>query len=150
MATMSRGFNATEYSVSKRASFSWRGSLIGLPPASVKSWYAGSGAVSTRLLSLFHEPLNLLRAHSHRGADEFAPRTVHLHSRYRRDPKLFRHRRLPIEDVDLHKSDVGVVGRHLLQVWRQRAARAAPIGIEIDHCHLAAHQMVLQFDLGVA
>src|SRR6266571_7986006 len=85
--------------------------------------------------------LNLFGVGADNGADELAAAIVNVNLWNRVDVVLLRHRRVPIDDVDLAQRNLRIGLRHLLQAWRELFARAAPVRIKIDNSHAAECEM---------
>src|SRR6266404_5753198 len=75
------------------------------------------------------------------GANETAAAIVNVNLRDRVDVVLPRHRRVPIDDVDLAQRNLRIGSCHLLQAWRDLSTRAAPVRIKINNRYVAECQM---------
>jgi len=76
-------------------------------------------------------------------ADEDAGGVVDLHVGKGGDAELPDHRRLPIDDVDLANRDVGPPRRQAPELRIERAARRAPVGVEIENRVLSRDELLL-------
>ena len=85
--------------------------------------------------------LDLLDVGTDDGADETPAAIVNVNLRNRVNVVLLRHRRVPIDDVDLAQRNLRIGSCHLLQAWRELFTRAAPVRIKIDDCHVAEREM---------
>src|SRR5260370_15085126 len=80
--------------------------------------------------------LNLFGVGADNGADEKAPTIVNVNLWNRVDIELLRHRRVPIDDVDLAQRTIGIGAFHLRHACREHFTLTPPVRIKIDTRHL--------------